>query len=110
MGSRSPVSGVLELGDALRTCRRRSSASVIALINLLYLTGSIFILEVYDRVLPKPQRADPFRSGYSCRRPVQNICPRLLDLIRGRNLVSGSEPRWTRPSTPACVEPWWRSR
>ena len=43
-----------ELGDALRACRGAfiGVGVMSCMINLLYLTGSIFMLEVYDRVLP----------------------------------------------------------
>src|SRR6266702_8010224 len=43
-----------ELGDALRACRTAliGLGFMSCMINLLYLTGSIFMLEVYDRVLP----------------------------------------------------------
>ena len=43
-----------ELGDALRACRNAfiGVGVMSCMINLLYLTGSLFMLEVYDRVLP----------------------------------------------------------
>ena len=43
-----------ELGDALRACRSAfiGVGAMSCMINLLYLTGSLFMLEVYDRVLP----------------------------------------------------------
>jgi ABC-type protease/lipase transport system fused ATPase/permease subunit len=43
-----------ELGVALRACRDAfiGVGVMSCMINLLYLTGSIFMLEVYDRVLP----------------------------------------------------------
>ena len=43
-----------ELGEALRACRNAfiGVGVMSCMINLLYLTGSIFMLEVYDRVLP----------------------------------------------------------
>jgi len=52
----SAVPGVprSELGDALRACRNAFAGVGVmsCMINLLYLTGSLFMLEVYDRVLP----------------------------------------------------------
>ena len=39
---------------------------ISGLINMLYLTGSIFMLEVYDRVLPS--RSVPTLVGLSCSR------------------------------------------
>jgi len=43
-----------ELWQALTACRHGNCAvaAASALINVLYLTGSFFMLEVYDRVLP----------------------------------------------------------
>ena len=43
-----------ELGAALRSFRGAmlAIAGVSAVVNVLYLTGSFFMLEVYDRVLP----------------------------------------------------------
>ena len=43
-----------ELGEALRACRTAfiGVGVMSCMINLLYLTGSLFMLEVYDRVLP----------------------------------------------------------
>ena len=43
-----------ELGIALRACRNAfiGVGVMSCMINLLYLTGSIFMLEVYDRVIP----------------------------------------------------------
>jgi len=43
-----------ELGEALRACRNAfvGVGVMSCMINLLYLTGSLFMLEVYDRVLP----------------------------------------------------------
>ena len=43
-----------ELGEALRTCRSAfiGVGVMSCMINVLYLTGSLFMLEVYDRVLP----------------------------------------------------------
>src|ERR1700720_5042900 len=55
-GLMAPVSGARrsELGEALRACRSAfiGVGVMSCIINLLYLTGSIFMLEVYDRVLP----------------------------------------------------------
>ena len=43
-----------ELGAALRACRSAfvGVGVMSCVINILYLTGSFFMLEVYDRVLP----------------------------------------------------------
>ena len=53
-------------------------------INLLYLTGSIFMLEVYDRVLPS--RSVPTLVGLVVLVSGLYICQGILDLIRGRIL------------------------
>ena len=62
-----------ELGDALRACRSAfiGVGAMSCMINLLYLTGSIFMLEVYDRVLPS--RSVPTLVGLvdPRRRPVR---------------------------------------
>ena len=44
-----------ELSDALRACRTAfvGVGLMSCMINLLYLTGSIFMLEVYERVLDR---------------------------------------------------------
>src|SRR4029079_9376306 len=75
-----------ELGEALRACRNAFIGVGImsCMINLLYLTGSIFMLEVYDRVLPS-------RSVATLGRLVilaggLYIAQGGLDLIRGRIL------------------------
>ena len=43
-----------ELGEALRACRNAfiGVGVMSCMINLLYLTGAMFMLQVYDRVLP----------------------------------------------------------
>ena len=59
-----------ELGDALRACRGAfiGVGLMSCIINLLYLTGSIFMLEVYDRVLPS--RSVPTLVGLSSSPPA----------------------------------------
>src|ERR1700712_1520098 len=82
------VSGVRrsELGDALRACRSAFIGVGImsCMINLLYLTGSLFMLEVYDRVLPS--RSVPTLIGLAILAGFMYIAQGLLDLIRGRIL------------------------
>jgi PrtD family type I secretion system ABC transporter len=75
-----------ELGDALRACRGAliGVAVMSCVINLLYLTGSIFMLEVYDRVLPS--RSVPTLVGLVILVSGLYICQGILDLIRGRIL------------------------
>src|ERR1700690_4345906 len=75
-----------ELGDALRACRSAfvGVGMMSCIINLLYLTGSIFMLEVYDRVLPS--RSVPTLVGLVVLAGGLYIAQGMLDLIRGRIL------------------------
>src|SRR5271156_2114054 len=75
-----------ELGDALRACRSAFVGVGImsCVINLLYLTGSLFMLEVYDRVLPS--RSVPTLVGLIILAVGLYIAQGILDLIRGRIL------------------------
>src|SRR6202042_3718418 len=54
------------------------------MINLLYLTGSLFMLEVYDRVLPS--RSVPTLIGLAILAGGLYLAQGLLDLLRGRIL------------------------
>jgi ATP-binding cassette subfamily C protein len=76
-----------ELGEALRACRNAFIGVGImsCVINLLYLTGSIFMLEIYDRVLPS--RSVPTLVGLVILAGGLYIAQGILDLIRGRILV-----------------------
>ena len=76
-----------ELGDALRACRNAfiGVGAMSCMINLLYLTGSIFMLEVYDRVLPS--RSVPTLVGLIILAGGLYIAQGVLDLIRGRILI-----------------------
>src|SRR5476651_456817 len=75
-----------ELGDALRACRNAfiGVGAMSCMINLLYLTGSLFMLEVYDRVLPS--RSVPTLVGLAILAGGLYIAQGVLDLIRGRVL------------------------
>jgi ATP-binding cassette subfamily C protein len=75
-----------EFGDALRACRAAFLGVGImsCIINLLYLTGSIFMLEIYDRVLPS--RSVPTLIGLIVLAGGLYIAQGVLDLIRGRVL------------------------
>ncbi|HLJ00514.1 MAG TPA: type I secretion system permease/ATPase [Bradyrhizobium sp.] len=75
-----------ELGEALRACRTAFIGVGImsCMINLLYLTGSLFMLEVYDRVLPS--RSVPTLVGLIVLAGGLYIAQGVLDLIRGRIL------------------------
>src|SRR5882724_10697165 len=75
-----------ELVDALRACRDAfiGVGVMSCMINLLYLTGSIFMLEVYDRVLPS--RSVPTLVGLVILAGGLYIAQGFLDLLRGRIL------------------------
>ena len=75
-----------ELGEALRACRGAfiGVGLMSCIINLLYLTGSIFMLEVYDRVLPS--RSVPTLVGLIILAAGLYMAQGFLDLIRGRIL------------------------
>jgi len=75
-----------ELGDALRACRSAFLALGVmsCIINLLYLTGSMFMLEVYDRVLPS--RSVPTLIGLIILVAGLYVAQGVLDLLRGRIL------------------------
>jgi ATP-binding cassette subfamily C protein len=75
-----------ELGEALRACRTAfiGVGVMSCMINLLYLTGSLFMLEVYDRVLPS--RSVPTLVGLIILAGGLYAAQGVLDLIRGRIL------------------------
>jgi ATP-binding cassette, subfamily C, bacterial PrsD len=75
-----------ELGEALRACRTAfiGVGVMSCMINLLYLTGSLFMLEVYDRVLPS--RSVPTLVGLIILASGLYVAQGILDLIRGRIL------------------------
>ena len=75
-----------ELGEALRACRGAFIGVFMmsCFINLLYLTGSMFMLEVYDRVLPS--RSVPTLVGLVVIASGLYIAQGFLDLLRGRIL------------------------
>jgi ATP-binding cassette, subfamily C, bacterial PrsD len=60
-------------------------ALLSGLINVLYLSGSIFMMEVYDRVLPS--RSIPTLVGLSAIIVVLYLFQGLFDMIRGRILA-----------------------
>ena len=75
-----------ELGGALRACRSAfiGVGAMSCMINLLYLTGSLFMLEVYDRVLPS--RSVPTLVGLAILAAGLYMAQGVLDLLRGRIL------------------------
>lgn len=85
-----PVPGTTprsELGEALHSCRNAFvGVGVMSLmINILYLTGSFFMLEIYDRVLPS--RSVPTLVGLVILAGGLYIAQGFLDVIRSRILV-----------------------
>jgi PrtD family type I secretion system ABC transporter len=82
--SRNPRS---ELSAALAACRKAfiGVALFSALLNILYLTGSFYMLEVYDRVLPS--RSVPTLVGITLLALVLFSFQGVLDIIRSRLLV-----------------------
>src|SRR3989442_3661527 len=75
-----------ELGEALRACRGAfiGVGVMSCVINLLYLTGSIFMLEEYDRVLPS--RSVPTLVGLIVLAGGLYAPPGGLHLLLGRIL------------------------
>jgi ATP-binding cassette subfamily C protein len=75
-----------ELGEALRACRSAfiGVGVMSCVINLLYLTGSIFMLEIYDRVLPS--RSVPTLVGLVALAGGLYLAQGVLDLVRSRIL------------------------
>ena len=84
-----------ELHTALASCRAALIAIAMfsGLINLLSLTGSLFMLEVYDRVLPS--RSVPTLVGLSIIAAMLFVFQGILELTRGRMLVRiGNQIDW----------------
>src|SRR5260370_8543819 len=83
----APGVGRSELGDAIRACRSAfiGVGLMSCMINLLYLTGSMFMLEVYDRVLPS--RSVPTLVGLAVIAGGLYMAQGVLDLLRGRILA-----------------------
>ena len=76
-----------ELGAALRSFRGAmlAIAGVSAVVNVLYLTGSFFMLEVYDRVLPS--RSMPTLLAISILAASLYAFQGVLDFLRARVLM-----------------------
>jgi ATP-binding cassette, subfamily C, type I secretion system permease/ATPase len=85
----SPVAGTgkSELQGALSACRGAFAGIGLftAVINILALTGSLFMLEIYDRVLPS--RSVPTLVGLVLLVGLLLSIQGILDLIRSRVLV-----------------------
>ncbi len=84
-----------ELRAALVSCRSALTGIALfsGLINLLGLTGSLFMLEVYDRVLPS--RSVPTLAGLAIITALLFIFQGILELTRSRMLVRiGNQIDW----------------
>ncbi len=75
-----------ELGAALAACRHAfiGTAAMSMMLNLLYLTGSFFMLEVYDRVIPG--RSIPTLVGLAIIAATLYAFQGVLDVLRARVL------------------------
>lgn len=82
-----PRSEKSELKAALSACRGAliGIAILTVVINVLTLTGSLFMLEVYDRVLPS--RSIPTLLGLAILTALLLAIQGVLDLLRSRVLV-----------------------
>src|SRR3954451_11416810 len=76
-----------ELSSALSACRSAllGIGLISGVINVLYLTGSFFMLEIYDRVLPS--RSIPTLVGLAILAAVLYAFLGILDFLRSRILV-----------------------
>jgi len=76
-----------ELTAALASCRGAFLATglISGMSNVLMLTGAIFMLEIYDRVLPS--RSVPSLIGIAVLAAALYVALGFLDLIRGRILA-----------------------
>jgi ATP-binding cassette subfamily C protein len=76
-----------ELSVALRACRGAflGLALMSGMLNVLYLTGSFFMLEIYDRVIPS--RSIPTLIGLAAIAVLLYAFQGVLDILRGRILV-----------------------
>src|SRR5262249_5624684 len=90
--SRSPsrpaqASARSELAVALASCRCAffGIGIISGMSNILMLTGALFMLEIYDRVLPS--RSVPTLIGLSVLAAGLYAAQGILDLIRSRILI-----------------------
>ena len=83
--NRSPARS--ELAEALTACRGAfyGTALISGVSNILMLTGAMFMLEIYDRVLPS--RSMPTLVGLLVLAAALFTALGILDAIRGRILV-----------------------
>lgn len=79
------------LADALRQCRRHFVAAAVfsLLINILYLAPTLYMLQVYDRVVPTGGKMTLLFVTLALALALLALSG--LDLVRGRLLVRASE-------------------
>jgi ATP-binding cassette subfamily C protein PrsD len=84
---RGHISVRSELAEALAACRGAfyGTALISGMSNILMLTGAMFMLEIYDRVLPS--RSMPTLVGLLVLAAALFAALGILDAIRGRILV-----------------------
>src|SRR4051812_44125917 len=87
LSARKPNQQRSELAEALSACRGTFIATGLlsGMSNILMLTGSFFMLEVYDRVLPS--RSVPTLVGLAVLMVLLFSFQGLIDMIRSRLLV-----------------------
>ena len=87
LGNSPPQKSTPELGTALRSCRTAFVGIGLfsGVINILMLTSALFMLEIYDRVLPS--RSLPTLIGLGLLVLVLFAIQGSLDLVRSRILV-----------------------
>jgi ABC-type protease/lipase transport system fused ATPase/permease subunit len=78
---------------ALQTCRRHFIAVLVfsALLNLLFLVPMLYMLQVYDRVIPT--RGDVTLFFLTLVLIFGLVTLAMLDFVRSRLLVRASTPR-----------------
>ncbi|VIO72623.1 Type I secretion system ATP-binding protein PrsD [Bradyrhizobium ivorense] len=76
-----------DLSSLLQACRGVliGLGLITAMLNVLYLSGSFFMLEVYDRVVPS--RSVPTLVGLAALVGALYVFQAFLDILRGRILV-----------------------
>lgn len=79
------------LADALRQCRRHfvAAAGFSLLINILYLAPTLYMLQVYDRVVPTGGKTTLLFVTLALALALLSMCG--LDMVRARLLVRASE-------------------
>lgn len=105
----SPVAATITAGSELRAALASCRSALVGialfsgLINLLGLTGSLFMLEVYDRVLPS--RSVPTLVGLAIITALLFVFQGILELVRGRMLVRSAARSTGASATVFMI--WW---